>query len=264
MLSGMLLLVLAACSGEGEPATCEPAEPEPLFGQPSANTGLADGACGPVCGCGDEVFEPGAYTEEDVAALISWTLLDPPPLADDPYDEPAAVPDTAGVCAVVVEDEIGRTYRLETFADRVEAGDAGAVLTHEGACGLCSSLQDLAVYMGQPDLTDPVRTCGITGALGSPEEHRACLADIGFSPACAEIWRHNTNETRAACIEECLQYLDAPHHLEDGSLNPCLQCDEEHSGPVFKAVAGRTRRNSGLPSALCRPCGSVAQVLHTW
>ena len=56
--------------------------------------------------------------------------------------------------------------------------------------------------------------------------------------------------------------MEDPHHNPDGSLNDCIQCDEDQSGAVFKAIAGRTRRNSGLASALCRPCDSVYQVSH--
>ena len=40
---------------------------------------------------------------------------------------------------------------------------------------------------------------------------------------------------------------------------PCAQ-----SGPVFKAVSGRTRRNSGLPNALCRPCSEVRPLVHAY
>ena len=58
--------------------------------------------------------------------------------------------------------------------------------------------------------------------------------------------------------------LDSPYHLPDGRLNPCLVCDEEKSGPVFKAVAGRTRRNSGLPNAMCRPCAEANPVVHAY
>jgi hypothetical protein len=260
-----LPLLLVACAPEPAPAVCEAPPDDRLFGQPSANTGLDDGACAPGCGCGPDAFEPPAYDEEDVAALLGWTLLDPPPLPEaDPYDDPAGVPDRAGVCAVVVEDAGTRTYRLETFEDAAAAEVAGAVVTHDGACGLCSSLADLAVYVAHPDLTDPVRGCGISGALGGEDGHRACLTDIGFTEACAEIWRFNTVHTQEQCLDVCLALLDAPHHLPDGSLNACLQCDEDESGDVFKAVAGRTRRNSGLPSALCRPCGSVYPVVHDW
>ena len=43
---------------------------------------------------------------------------------------------------------------------------------------------------------------------------------------------------------------DWPYNQEDGTLNPCLQCDEDVFGPVFKALAGRTRRKSGLAAAI--------------
>jgi hypothetical protein len=59
--------------------------------------------------------------------------------------------------------------------------------------------------------------------------------------------------------------IDAePYNLEDGSLNSCLQCDEDISGAVFKTVAGRTRRNSGLASAICRPCETVWRIEHAY
>jgi hypothetical protein len=50
----------------------------------------------------------------------------------------------------------------------------------------------------------------------------------------------------------------------DGGLNECLQCDEDRSGPVFKAVAGRTRRNSGIRSSIERPDAQVSHVVHDW
>lgn len=39
----------------------------------------------------------------------------------------------------------------------------------------------------------------------------------------------------------------------DGHLNPCLQCDEDKSGTLFKYYSGRTRRNSGIKSEIDRP-----------
>ncbi|MCU1282383.1 MAG: hypothetical protein JWM53_5929, partial [bacterium] len=50
----------------------------------------------------------------------------------------------------------------------------------------------------------------------------------------------------------------------DGTLNACLQGDEDQSGPVFEAVAGRTRRNSGLPNATCRPCSEVQPLVPAY
>lgn len=259
----MWLALLVACdpAPEAPPPTCA-AEPV-LFGAPSPNTGLDASACGPGCACPD-AFAPPDYDEADVAAMLRWTLLEPPPMpTTDPYASGVDTP-ADGVCAVVVVDAAAKTYRQASFPNEADAEDAGAIVTHTGACGLCSSLEDLAAYVANPDLTGPVRDCGIRGAFGPPEEHRACLEALGFTPPCAEIWRYNTLHTREACLDVCLELLDAPYHAPDGTLNDCLQCDEDVSGPVFKAVAGRTRRNSGLPSALCRPCDTVARVVHAW
>ena len=128
----------------------------------------------------------------------------------------------------------------------------------------CSPLQDLAVYMRQGDLTEPVRACGLMGLSGGEEAQLQCLRELGFTEPCAQIWGYNTTHTRTMCLQTCLDLLDAPYHEPDGSLNACLQCDEDLSGPVFKAVAGRTRRNTGLASALCRPCDQVRRVVHRY
>lgn len=50
----------------------------------------------------------------------------------------------------------------------------------------------------------------------------------------------------------------------DGSLNDCLQCDEDKSGPNFKFFSGRTRRNSGIPSAIERPPEQVYNMEHCY
>jgi hypothetical protein len=239
---------------------------EILFGQPTETTGLGPDACAPSCACGVAPWTPLSYGEDWVADLGEWTFSNPPALVpSDPYKEPAPEPAVAGsVCAARFEQDEAGSYRLDTFSTVEAATAAGAVVTHAGACGLCSSLQNLAVYMGQPDLTDPVRQCGLEGLLGSPEDNIACLETIGFDGPCAQIWYFNTNNTRTHCLEVCMAALDEPHHMEDGNLNPCIQCDEDVSGPVFKAVAGRTRRNSGLASALCRPCESVYPLEHVY
>jgi hypothetical protein len=58
--------------------------------------------------------------------------------------------------------------------------------------------------------------------------------------------------------------VTAPYNAPDGAINDCLQCDEDQSGPVFKSVAGRTRRNSGIPNAICRPCSDVQPLVHAY
>ena len=229
----------------------------PLFGAPGDRTGVSSDQCGTTCGC--DAVTARTLDESEVDGWLRWQLAEPfPELAEDPYaaDAPPAAGDV--VCALSFDADTG-TYTVQT---RTEVGDG--VLTHSGPCGACSTLEDLAVYVRNPDLTEPVRTCGLMAVTGSEDDSRACLEEIGFTPACAQIWFFNTRNTRMKCLEPCITALNAPYHNEDGSLNDCLACDEEESGPVFKAYAGRTRRNSGLASGICRPCETVTAVAHDY
>lgn len=240
---------------------------EGMFGSPIETTGLTLEQCSPRCDCEDGLFEPPVYSESDLSDFESWTLLNPPDeITEDPYATPEAHPHQPDkVCAMVPESITDKTYRLQTYDSDGAASADGAWLTHTGACGACSTLADLGVYIRQGDLTTPVRACGVEHLAGlRPESHIECLTDLGFSRPCAQIWYYNTLHTRGACLGVCLGGLASNYHDEDGSPNACIQCDEDESGPVFKAVSGRTRRNSGLPSALCRPCNTVSRVIHRY
>lgn len=163
---------------------------------------------------------------------------------------------------MVVEDKAKKRYRLENFPDVAAAKKAGALLTHYGPCGLCSTLQDLAMYLGYLDLGSPVRQCAVRNFISPFESLVTCIEDLGFSGPCAQIWAYNARNTQKNCLEFCL--TDTTYNLMDGSLGPCLDCDERVSGLVFKSMAGRTRRNSGIASAICRPCTDVKQVEHDY
>ena len=260
------LLTWAACGGAAEDAEEEPAPCTRLFGQPSNHTGLGEDRCAAECECGEQPWSPPNYTASDIEDLRAFRLAGPPKgLAANPYESPVPLAASEGtVCAVRFELEGDQVYQLVTYPTEEQARLDGAYPTHRGPCGLCSSLQNLAVYMEHTDLTEPVRQCGIDGIVSGAEANIECLRAIGFDFPCAQIWYFNTLNTRTHCLDLCLAALDAPHHLDDGSLNPCLQCDEDISGPIFKAIAGRTRRNSGLASGLCRPCASVYRVEHRY
>jgi hypothetical protein len=255
-----LTLALSLLAGCTRPAPC----PEPLFGRPVAQTGLSAEQCQPSCGACTTPVLPTEWTAERLAALRGWTLETPfAEVAQDPYAADAgARPE--GVCAIVVTDAAARRYRAETFADQAAAKTAGAFLTHHGACGVCSTLADLWVYASNPDLGAPVKQCGVDtfgqGFLANVQ----CLEALGFTLPCAQIWAWNTANTRAQCLDPCVRFGGESYHSPDGGLNACLACDEQKSGPVFKAVAGRTRRNTGIPSAICRPCNEAQPVAHDY
>lgn len=249
------ILYLTSCVTKDEPA-CDGV----LFGKPVAATGLSYARCNPECKC--KGFKSREFSAAEVSALKAWRLTIPfAELSSNPYDQPA--PETEPcLCGVVVEDEAEKTYRLETFSDEDAAAAAGAIVTHYDACGLCSTLPDFAVYVEKRDIGAQVRACGIRN-FGQPFEVLVgCIESLGFTRPCAQIWAYNLRHTQANCLNVCAN--DDPYHLQDGSLSPCLECDEIISGPVFKAVAGRTRRNTGLASSICRPCNEVQPIEHNY
>ncbi|MEM7435649.1 MAG: hypothetical protein AAF436_10895 [Myxococcota bacterium] len=219
-----------------------------------------EGQCAPSCKCGQYTFAEATYDEHDIHALQSWRLLNPPAVLPlDPYEDPAwndAIDDDApAFCAAIPVDASPekRTYRLETFPTEPDATRAGGQVTHRGKCGACSSLQDLAVYIERRDLGSAGRNCGLLGTFGDRTQ-MSCLKGLGFTDPCAQIWSFNVDNTRGECLGLCTVNLPADNTVDNGSLNACLACDEKRSGPIFKAVAGRTRRRSGLSSAIARPC----------
>ena len=253
----------ASCHDEADPCAV-------LFGRPNANTGLTPDQCKPSCACGADAFAPPIYDSAFISALVSdWTLTTPfAPIDTDPYASPAPAPDPPDmVCAVLPQAPAGtvpRPYTLGTYASLDDARAAGASPTHYGHCGVCSTLANLAVYMREEDLGAQARACGFVGITDGGPANVACLEALGFDHPCAQAWYWDTLNTRTHCLGICLATPAVPYQEPDGALNPCIQCDEDQSGPIFKAVAGRTRRNTGLPNALCRPCSEVRPLVHSY
>jgi hypothetical protein len=255
-------------SGDGDASSCAV-----LFGRPNAQTGLGPDQCAPQCVCNGDAFVPPTYSDAFIGALSTdWVLSTPyASLSSDPYADAAVTDDPPEtVCGVLEAPDTGakpRAYSLVTYASESEAMAAGAKVTHFGHCGVCSTLTNLAVYMKNDDLTAPVRSCGLEVASDGGTQldaDVACLEALGFDLPCAQAWAYDTLNTRNVCLSICLPHLSDPYNDPDGALNPCIQCDEDQSGPVFKAVAGRTRRNSGLPNAICRPCSEVQPLVHDY
>ncbi len=215
---------------------------EGFFGIPNEQTGLEEGLCRPVCQCENGEFGP-EYDSQFVAELREWTLLNPPDeLTEDPYAHPENYPRRDDqFCAVMVEDRTSKTYRLQTFDSLEEMTAAGGILTHSTACAKCSSLAGLALLIEMPDQTEPIRDCGMLGLGGDIQLVIECLEELGFERPCAQINAYNTRHTSEKCGSICMPLLKSPYQNPDGSLNACIQCDEDESGDIFRAVAGRAR-----------------------
>lgn len=176
----------------------------------------------------------------------------------------AALSDNTTVCALKYTDDTKQNYQIEHFPSREEAETQGYTVTHQGKCGACSNLQDLAIYL-ERDLTQPVRKCGMWNVI-THSKVKKCLLKIGFSEQCAEVWTWNTLNTYHECFWTCIYswIKNEPLNKPDGSLNDCIQCDEDISGPIFKYESGRTRRNSGIRSEIDRPGDQVYNITHCY
>lgn len=199
--------------------------------------------------------------ENQLARFNSLRLLTPIEIESDPYKGEFSAAQDLGVCGVTISDD---AYRLATLDSEEMASQQGAEVTHYSSCGTCSTLQDLAVYLSTPDLTTPVRRCAVLSF--SESLAMRCLTRLGFSEPCAKTWFYNARNTAKHCKGVCLKswLLREPNNLPDGSLNACLACDENVSGPVFKATAGRTRRNSGIESAIGRDESETILLEHKY
>jgi hypothetical protein len=175
------------------------------------------------------------------------------------------------VCALRFQDAGRSDYELQNFESPEAASAAGFLVTHQGRCGSCSTLLDLAVYLATPDLTTPARQCARRAGL---RRKKQCFQDeLGLTPYCAESWAYNALNTRRECLGTCiadyglvnliLNRYPGANTVESGQLRPCLQCDEQKSGAGFKYSAGRTRRNSGIESAIPRPDDEIYPVDHS-
>jgi hypothetical protein len=213
-------------------------------------------------------FVPPSYNETVWEAFAAKVLVNPFPVPSaDPYDDPNFNTTWAdSVCAVSYLDSARKTYELVDFPTRHAAESNGSFVTHLHPCGLCSTLLDLSIYMRYRDLTNPVRKCALKSFFEGQKAALECLVKIGFSEPCAKIWLFDALNTRKRCLGVCLldwaEGLPPNEPPNSTTLNPCIQCDEDKSGPIFKVVAGRTRRDSGLASAINRPPDSIYNVTH--
>lgn len=247
-----------------------------LFGRPNDENYVKENCCMPSCVYIEEgeevVWTAPVYEKADMERLVDeWRLTEAP--------EPLKKYNPGKVCAVVPDREATKAsggpvpYKLMNFDSEEEARAMNGTVTHTGSCGACSSLRNLAVYIANPDLSGPVRDCALVGFFDREFSRLACIASLGFDLPCAQAWDANVQNTQGSCLQLCrgeqpssnTEYDCTTRYLPDDDaelLNDCLLCDEVFSIDIFRTEAGRARRNSGLPSPICRDCKQVARIEH--
>jgi hypothetical protein len=160
------------------------------------------------------------------------------------------------------------SYALRTYRGSYKAAlNEGLFVTHAGACGACSSLQDLAVYLEQgPDFDSETGQCGRLALTGDEQASLDCFTDLGFTNSCASLWLAKLTNSRRECAGVCAVFLvsgDPPNSdYPECTLAECLECDHTFSATVFESFGGRNSQNSGLLSQIVRPCSNHLSLTH--
>lgn len=146
------------------------------------------------CPTGDAVPET-SFSPDIIAQFRSLVVTNPYDLMCDPYNEtnctttpPQTLTElgTEAVCAIkydttlLDDNQCPIQYRLETYTSKDTADADGAFLTHWGACGVCSTTQDLATYIEYPDLTTKGTECSIRG-IRDFDDGIACYEEVGYT-----------------------------------------------------------------------------------
>jgi hypothetical protein len=224
------------------------------------------------------------FTSSEIIRWKRQKIVNPYELKCDPFtertckttpeqDEALVNLGNTAVCAIHTAEENNNTsscesasFRLKTYASQAEAEAAGGFVTHVGHCGVCSTLQDLAVYLEHPGLTTEGKFCNSQSSI-SVEGGLACYRNLGLTDACAKVWADSEANTFIDCFKEC--FFDDITQKEPNNgpapeckLNNCLQCDQDQSAQSLAQFAGRTRHRSGLLSPVARKCNELALVEH--
>jgi len=111
----------------------------------------------------------------------------------------------------------GAYYRIKTYPSRADAEIAGGWVTHVGHCGVCSTLQDLAVYANIDfvGVTSPGNFCRRQAAT-SFENGLSCYQGLGMTQDCARIWSDTSWNTASNCFGSCVLDPTLPVFGGDG------------------------------------------------
>lgn len=135
------------------------------------------------------------FSPEYVVFLQSLEVTNPFELSCDPYDDtncettpPQNLTELGDEAACGVQydmtslndNQCPTEYSLMSYESVAAAEADGARVTHHGACGVCSTTQDLAVYIEYTDLVDKGTECSIRGIIDF-DDGVVCYTEVGYT-----------------------------------------------------------------------------------
>jgi len=172
------------------------------------------------------------------------------------------IPPTAAEAATCPS---GYSYRLRTVPSLDDAIASGQYITHTGACGACSSLEDLAIMIEYPSIPYKAQQCFFRStALKYIDTAITCYQEVGFTESCsAALAYHQRSIVSKNCGYQCAAW-GYDGDLGQPSCNDVSGCGACVDGLGITArlelVAGRTFANSGYPSQKAKQCADITPV----
>ncbi|KAL7554784.1 hypothetical protein ACHAWF_018323 [Thalassiosira exigua] len=166
------------------------------------------------------------------------------------------------VCAF---DKIGGT--ATTFDSRDAAHSAGYTIAHCGACGQCSTWQDLRLqYTTRNYLAKESARCARKSLLYGREAVHNCLKEepIGFSEKCAQCWTEDIFCARSHCAFIFLQsnMINTVSNFQVGEDTiTAATCEEAMCELEFVPCSGANRRRMNITSTIARPGQQLCDIV---
>jgi len=169
------------------------------------------------------------------------------------------------VCAF---DNRGAASNITTFDNGDAAHDAGFLVLHCGACGACSTWDNLIIeYTTRNNMAALANKCAMRGLFGGEDEITACIEEpaIGFTGQCALCWTEDIVCTKKHCSFIFLQ-SQITNSVGNFAVGPdditSATCEEAHCEVgAFVPCVGATRRRMNIISSIPRPVEEQCRIV---
>jgi hypothetical protein len=169
------------------------------------------------------------------------------------------------VCAF---DNQGAASNITTFVNKDAAHDAGFLVLHCGACGACSTWENLIIeYTTRNIMAALANKCAMRGLIGGQDGITKCIMEppIGLTGQCAVCWAEDIVCTKKNCAFIFLQ-SQITNNVANFAVGPdditSASCEEAHCEVgAFVPCVGATRRRMNIISSIPRPVEEQCQVV---
>jgi hypothetical protein len=169
------------------------------------------------------------------------------------------------VCAF---DNRGVASNITTFENKEAAHHEGFLVLHCGACGACSSWENLIVeYTTRDNMAALANKCAMKGLLGGIEGITKCIErpPIAFTGQCAVCWAEDIVCTKQHCSFIFLQ-SQITNNVANFAVGPdeitSASCEEAHCEVgAFVPCSGATRRRMNIVSEIPRPVEEQCRIV---